>query len=65
MRGRPYPLPQAVLDMTLEGLRHRIALSYEALSDSVAPANLLKKMLDRMPAPVVPLHEHANVRANA
>ena len=65
VRGRTYALPQDVLDMTLDVLRHRVVLSYEALSDNVTADALLKKMLDRMPAPVVPLHEHANVRANA
>jgi hypothetical protein len=40
-------------------------LSYEALSDNVTGDDLLKKILDCIPTPVVPLHEHANVRVNA
>ncbi|MBI3244301.1 MAG: MoxR family ATPase [Chloroflexi bacterium] len=65
VRGRNYALPQDVLDMALDVLRHRLVLSYEALSDNVAGDDLLKKILDRIPIPVVPLHEHVNVRVNA
>ena len=65
VRGRSYVLPQDVLDMALDVMRHRLVLSYEALSDNVTGDDLLKKILDRIPIPVVPLHEHANVRNNA
>ncbi len=65
VRGRDYVLPQDVLDMALDVMRHRMVLSYEALSDNVTSDDLLKKILNRIPMPVVPLHEHANVRANA
>jgi MoxR-like ATPase len=65
VRGRNYALPQDVLDMALDVMRHRLVLSYEALSDNVTGEDLLKKILDRIPIPVVPLHEHAPVRVNA
>jgi MoxR-like ATPase len=65
VRGRDYVLPQDVLDMVLDVIRHRIVLSYEALSDNVSSDDLLTKILDRIPIPVVPLHEHTNVRGNA
>ncbi len=65
VRGRDYVLPQDVLDMAMDVIRHRLVLSYEALSDNVVADDLLKKILARIPVPVVPLHEHANVRANA
>jgi MoxR-like ATPase len=65
VRGRNYALPQDVLDMALDVMRHRLVLSYEALSDNVTGDDLLKKILDCIPTPVVPLHEHANVRVNA
>jgi MoxR-like ATPase len=65
VRGRDYALPQDVLDMALDVMRHRLVLSYEALSDNVTSDDLLKKILDRIPIPVVPLHEHTNVRVNA
>lgn len=65
VRGRDYVLPQDVLDMALDIMRHRLVLSYEALSDNVTGDDILKKVLDRIPIPVVPLHEHANVNDNA
>jgi MoxR-like ATPase len=65
VRGRKYVLPQDVLDMALDVIRHRIVLSYEALSDNVTGDDILAKILDRIPLPVVPLHEHADIRSNA
>jgi MoxR-like ATPase len=63
VRGRPYALPQDVLDVALDVLRHRIVLSYEALSDNVSSDDLLGKILDRIPVPSVPLHEQTSARA--
>jgi MoxR-like ATPase len=65
VRGRDYVLPQDVLDMAMDVLRHRVVLSYEALSDNVSSDDILKKILDRIPLPVVPLHEHTRARINA
>ena len=64
VRGRTYALPQDVLDMAFDVLRHRLVLSYEALSDNVSADDLLEKILDRIPIPVVPLHEHTNIRVS-
>jgi MoxR-like ATPase len=64
VRGRDYALPQDVLDMVLDVMRHRLVLSYEALSDNITADFVLQKILDRIPIPVVPLHEHANARVN-
>ncbi len=60
VRGRDYLLPQDVLDMALDVMRHRLVLSYEALSDNVTSDDILKKIFDRIPIPVVPLHEHTD-----
>ena len=65
VRGRDYVLPQDVSDMALDVIRHRLVLTYEALSDNVTSDDILKKILDRVPLPVVPLHEHANDSINA
>jgi len=51
--------------MALDVMRHRLVLSYEALSDDVTSDDLLKRILDRIPIPVVPLREHANIHINA
>ncbi len=65
VRGRSYALPQDVLDMSYDVIRHRIVLSYEALSDSVTSDELLRQILEQIPIPVVPLHERANVSFNS
>jgi MoxR-like ATPase len=65
VRGRKYALPPDVLDVALDVLRHRLVLSYEALSDNVSSDDLLRRILERIPVPVVPLHEHTNINARA
>ncbi len=62
VRGRDYALPQDVLDVALDVMRHRLVLSYEALSDNVTGDDVLNKILSRIPTPEVPLHEHSNAR---
>jgi MoxR-like ATPase len=65
LRGREYVLPQDVLDMALDVMRHRLVLSFEALSENVTGDELLNQILDRIPIPVVPLHEHRDLRINS
>jgi MoxR-like ATPase len=65
VRGRDYALPQDVLDVSLDVMRHRLVLSYEALSDSVTGDDVLNKILSRIPKPEVPLHERSNARPHA
>jgi MoxR-like ATPase len=65
VRGRDYALPEDVRDMALDVLRHRLVLSFEALSDDVTSDTILRTILDRVPVPVVPLREHENVRVRA
>jgi MoxR-like ATPase len=65
VRGRAYALPQDVRDLALDVMRHRMVLSYEALSDNVSADDLLNKILARIPIPEVPLHEHVNRRVHA
>jgi MoxR-like ATPase len=65
VRGRDYALPQDVLDMSLDVLRHRLVLSYEALTDDVTSDDLLRTIISRIPIPVVPLHGHSDIRVSA
>jgi MoxR-like ATPase len=65
VRGRAYALPQDVRDLALDVMRHRMVLTYEALSDNISADDLLTKILDRIPVPEVPLHEHAQRRLHA
>jgi MoxR-like ATPase len=65
VRGRAYALRPDVTDIALDVMRHRLVLSYEALSDNVSGDELLNQILNRIPTPEVPLHEPANARVNA
>ena len=49
--------------MTSDVLRHRIVLSYEALSDEVTADTIINKVLERIPVPVAPMQGHAAARA--
>ncbi len=61
VRGRSYATPQDVADMALDVMRHRLVLSYEALSDGVTSDTILWKILEAVPAPgeVQPSHAAA------
>ena len=65
MRGRNYVLPEDVRDMGLDVMRHRLVLSYEALSDSVTGDMILQRIIDRIPLPVKPLQMQAGVDAKS
>ncbi len=65
VRQRAYVLPNDVLDVALDVIRHRLVLSYEALSDNVTADDLLGQILNRIPVPEVPLHEYTNRRVSA
>jgi MoxR-like ATPase len=62
MRGRTYVLAQDIADVAVDVLRHRIVLSYEALSDDVTPDTLVAKIMERIPVPAAPMQGHALVR---
>ncbi len=65
IRGRDYTLPQDVVDMARDVMRHRLVLSFEALSDNVSPDDILTTIMKRIPAPAVPMREASHVRAGA
>jgi MoxR-like ATPase len=65
VRGREYVLPQDVIDMAHDVIRHRLVLSYEALSDNVTADQILASIISRVPAPVVPLQDRDGVRVGA
>jgi MoxR-like ATPase len=58
-------LPEDVRDMAMDVLRHRLVLSFEALSDDVTSDSILGKIVDRIAVPVVPLRERGTVRVGA
>ncbi len=63
VRGRSYIVPQDVVDMALDVMRHRPVLSYEAISDGVTSDMLLQRILERIPVPAQPLQTHVNAES--
>jgi MoxR-like ATPase len=63
LRGRDYVLPEDVTDMAPDVLRHRLILTYEALAESVAPDELVRRIMEAIPAPDKPLETHVRVAA--
>jgi MoxR-like ATPase len=51
IRGREYVVPEDLSDLALDVLRHRLVLSYEALSDEVSPDLILQKILTNLSFP--------------
>jgi MoxR-like ATPase len=65
LRGRDYALPEDVIDLVPDVLRHRIVLSYEALSDGVSADQVLQQIMRRIRAPDKPLETHVRVAAES
>jgi MoxR-like ATPase len=65
LRGREYVLPEDVVDVAPDVLRHRIVLSYEALSESVSADDIVSRVLKAVPVPEKPLESHARSEATA
>jgi MoxR-like ATPase len=64
LRGRAYVLPEDVSDLAPDVLRHRLVLSYEALSDALSPDQLVQRIMQHIPAPQKPL-EHVRLAAGS
>jgi MoxR-like ATPase len=61
LRGRDYALPEDVVDLAPDVLRHRLVLSYEALAEGITADQLVHKLIDKVRAPTKPLQSHARV----
>jgi len=51
IRGRDYVLPPDLTDLALDIFRHRLVLSYEALSDEVSADTVLAEIMAALPTP--------------
>jgi MoxR-like ATPase len=51
LRGRGHVTPSDIRDLAGDVLRHRIVLSYDALSEGVTADDLLERVLEAVPAP--------------
>jgi MoxR-like ATPase len=64
LRGRAYALPEDVMDLVADVLRHRLVLSYEALADSLTADQLIHRIVQKVPKPDKPMAHHAGERSN-
>lgn len=61
LRGRSYALPQDLIDLVPDVLRHRLVLSYEALAEGLTPDEIIRQILKEIPAPDKPLETHVRL----
>jgi MoxR-like ATPase len=59
LRGRTYALPDDVLDLVPDVLRHRLVLSYEALADGLNADQIVHKIVQKVPKPDKPMAHRA------
>jgi MoxR-like ATPase len=59
LRGRSYVLPEDVVDLVPDVLRHRLVLSYEALAEGLTADDLVGKVMKKISPPDKVLHAHA------
>ena len=58
LRGRSYALPEDMADLVPDVLRHRLVLSYEALSEGLTADAVVSKIMAKIAQPAKPLaHE--------
>jgi MoxR-like ATPase len=59
VRGRDYVLPQDILDVAADVLRHRLVLSYDAIADGVPADHIVKRIVQTVPLPQVAPRQRA------
>ncbi|MDX2223975.1 MAG: hypothetical protein SFV21_14590, partial [Rhodospirillaceae bacterium] len=65
LRGRDYVLPEDLTDLAPDVLRHRLVLSYEALSEGLSADQIVDRLMRHVVPPAKPLENHVRVAANA
>ena len=59
IRGRDYVVPQDVVEVIPDVLRHRLVLSYDALADEVSPDDVIRRVLQTVGLPQVAAQANA------
>ena len=62
IRGRDYVLPQDILDVAPDVLRHRLVLSYDAVADAVPMDHIISRVLATVPLPQVTARPHGSTQ---
>jgi MoxR-like ATPase len=61
LRGRTYALPEDIVDVVPDVLRHRLVLSYDALTDGISSDELVRRLMTHILAPEKPLEKHVEL----
>lgn len=59
IRGRDYVVPQDVVEVVPDVLRHRLVLSYDALADEISPDDVIRRVLQTVGLPQVATQANA------
>jgi MoxR-like ATPase len=65
LRGRDYVLPQDLTDLVPDVLRHRLVLSYEALTEGLTADEIIRRLMAQVAPPAKPLESRGRAAANA
>ncbi|MCX5734828.1 MAG: MoxR family ATPase [candidate division NC10 bacterium] len=65
MRGRTYALPEDVTDLVPDVFRHRLVLTYEALTEGMTADMLILRIMQRILSPEKPLEAHVRIAAGS
>ena len=65
LRGRRYVLVEDMVDLAADVLRHRVVLSYEAMSESLDSDVVIQQIIAKVAQPEKPMESHASLFANA
>ncbi len=63
LRGRAYVWPEDIVDLVHDVLRHRLSLSYEALSEGIDAQQVIDRILKQLGVPARPLEHRDETRA--
>ena len=64
LRGRSYVLPDDVIDLVPDVLRHRLVLSYEALADSLTADAIIQRIVAKTAKPDKPMAHNTEGHSN-
>jgi MoxR-like ATPase len=64
MRGRSYALPEDMTGLVADVLRHRLVLSYEALTDGLDSDQIVQRVMKKIAVPDKPLAPHEQAAAS-
>ncbi|MBN8493509.1 MAG: MoxR family ATPase [Burkholderiales bacterium] len=65
LRGRRYALPEDMVDLVPDVLRHRLVLSYEALADNMTADQIVQRVMQKVAVPDKPMAHEGSANTHA